>query len=174
MEQFWNLELPVVIGGCATIGALIIFIGGIILKALLSKAIAKLNLTKIAEDTVKNGTETLKQVSFKQTIQPIAECELVKIREEAVKMAKSFVTETNLKVDKLTQILIALCSYFDNSIGVSEEKKAEMHELIEEAKKEIENPVSESELKLENLQNLIAEEQTEWVVEEVEKSNVER
>ena len=84
------------------------------------------------------GINQIKNITFKNDIQPLVESELKKVYEYSIA-----VLETSLKAVKgqyghVIDVLEALAKYFDNSIGVSEDAKAELKEAIEEAKNSLE------------------------------------
>lgn len=132
LQQIWALICPYITG---------ISIGGIIsailygcLKGAFSKMINKINVEKIADEATKKGVDKIKTMSFKQSIQPLAESELKKITETANAYIDKSLKDVQEKYDHLIAIIEKLSAYFDNSIGVSESAKAELKEALTEAK----------------------------------------
>ena len=76
----------------------------------------------------------IKNVTFTQNIQPLVESSLTKITENANIYIKEEIDKVNANYSKLIKVLEALASYFDNSIGVSDDAKAKLHKAIDEAK----------------------------------------
>ena len=114
-------------------------ISGIIygaLKGAFNKTISKINVEKIADKATEKGVETVKKVSFTHNIQPIVEIELKKINENSTEVLKKELDKVNDNYNKIVNILEKQAAYFDNSIGVPEEKKAELKKAIAEAKNE--------------------------------------
>lgn len=114
-------------------------ISGIIygtLKGAFNKTISKINVEKIADKATEKGVERVKKVSFTHNIQPIVESELKKINENSTEVLKKELDKVNDNYNKIITILEKQAAYFDNSIGVPEEKKAELKKAIADAKNE--------------------------------------
>lgn len=105
------------------------------LKGAFNKTISKINVEKIADDATNKGIEKVKRISFEQSIQPIVESELKKITEAANEYIKASLAETQKRYDKLIAVLEKFYAYFDDSM-VSETKKQELKQALEEAKTE--------------------------------------
>ena len=105
------------------------------LKGAFNKIISKINVEKIADDATNKGIEKVKKISFEQSIQPIVESELKKITEAANEYIKTSLVETQKRYDKLIAVLEKFYAYFDDSM-VSETKKQELKQALEEAKTE--------------------------------------
>lgn len=131
-ETIWNYVLP--IGGGITVGGVIIAIGTIAIKSAMSKLMSKIDVEKVEKKAVDKGLEQLKTVTFKHSIQPLASSEFKKITETANEYIEDKLDAVDKKYDKLIECIDALASYFDNSIGVTEEKKERLHKAIEKAK----------------------------------------
>lgn len=139
LNQIWQFAGTIL--GSVTLGGIFsaIFYG--VLKGAFSKTVNKIDYEGIAEKATEKGIDKIKEVSFKQTIQPIAESELKKITEQANEYIDKALKETNENYNKLVDVIESLASYFDNSIGVPEEKIKELHESIEKAKTPIVKPI---------------------------------
>ena len=106
------------------------------LKGAFNKAIAKINVEKIADKATEKGVERVKKIAFTHDIQPLVESELVKINEKSTEVLKEELKKVSVKYDKVVTILEKLSAYFDNSIGVSEQAKTELKKALVNAKEE--------------------------------------
>lgn len=106
------------------------------LKGAFNKAIAKINVEKIADKATEKGVERVKKIAFTHDIQPLVESELVKINEKSTEVLKEELKKVSAKYDKVVTILEKLSAYFDNSIGVSEQAKTELKIALVNAKEE--------------------------------------
>lgn len=103
------------------------------LKGAFNKTISKINVESIADKATEKGIERVKKVSFTHNIQPLVESGLEKVNEKAVETLKEELIKLDNKYDNIINILEKQAAYFDNSIGVPEEKKAELKQAIAEA-----------------------------------------
>lgn len=131
LDQIWQYVLPV--GGGVTLGAMIIAVIVPIIKGVITKAVSKIDVEKIENTAVDKGLEKIKTVSFKQSIQPLCESELKKVTETANKYIKDQIDTMNENYTKLIVILTKLSAYFDNSIAVTEQAKAELKQALADA-----------------------------------------
>lgn len=134
LNSVWEYVLP--IGGGITIGAIVVAILTAILKGFTTKFTEKVNLQAIEQKAVDNGIEKLKNVSFKQTIQPIVESGLKKVSEEANARIDQHLTETEKRYQQLITIMEKFACYFDGAVGVSQEVKDDFHKAIADATNE--------------------------------------
>ena len=165
INQIWVWILSAV--GGLTLSSIITAISVAFIKGKIAKTIAKVNFEKIEENAVNKGLEKLKGVTFKHEIQPLVQSEIVKVNENAVKSLKNELKEIKAQYTHQTLILEKLAAYFDNSI-VSEAKKAELHQAIEEAKSAplyVESVVLEEKLKEEYKPQVRASKKEEIIVE---------
>lgn len=123
------------LGGISIAGILTAILYGCV-KGAFNKTISKINVEKIADKATEKGVERVKKVSFTHNIQPLVESELSKINEKSVEVMKESLKDVEAKYDKVIDILQGLASYFDNSIGVPEEKKVALKEILANAKNE--------------------------------------
>lgn len=130
--ELWQAIAPYFAG--VTISGLISAIIFGCLKGAFNKTINRLNVEKIAETATNKGVEKVKKISFEQSIQPIAESELKKITENANAYIEKQLKEVKLYHENTLLILEALAKYFDNSIGVPEETKANLKNVLTNAK----------------------------------------
>lgn len=103
------------------------------LKGAFNKTISKINIESIADKATEKGVERVKKVSFTHNIQPLVESELKKVNEHSVEVLKKELADVQAKYDNVINILDKLACYFDNSIGVAEEKKTELKQAIVKA-----------------------------------------
>lgn len=141
------------------------------LKSAFNRAIRKMNIEKICEDAYKKGfnagVERVREITFKHSIEPLVISNLQKSNEYSVAIVKEELGKTQAKYDKLVAIIEKLSNYFDNSIGVPEEKKAELKEAIANAKSnEICEQVIESE------QVVVEEQKSEKQAEKSPKKDI--
>lgn len=136
------------LGGISLAGIITAILYGCI-KGAFNKTISKINVQKIADEATEKGIEKVRKVSFTHSIQPLVESELKKINEKATEVLDKSVQELNTKFDNVILILERLSAYFDNSIGVSEQAKAELKKAIADAKNEVKT--AESVVEVENV-----------------------
>ena len=103
------------------------------LKGAFNKSISKINVESIADKATEKGIERVKKVSFTHNIQPLVESGLEKVNEKAVETLREELVKLDNKYNNIINILEKQAAYFDNSIGVPEEKKAELKQAIVEA-----------------------------------------
>ena len=131
LSTFWGWILTTV-GGISLAGIITAILYGC-LKGAFAKTVSKINVEKIAEKATEKGIERVKKVSFTHNIQPLVESELSKINEKSVEVMQETLKEVQEKYDQLIDILDGLAKYFDNSIGVPEDKKTALREKIAKA-----------------------------------------
>ena len=73
--------------------------------------INKINVEKIADEATKKGVDKIKTMSFKQSIQPLAESELKKITETANAYIDKSLKDVQEKYDHLIAIIEKLSAY---------------------------------------------------------------
>jgi len=134
LNQIWQAIAPYVAGVSVT-GILSAVIYGC-LKGAFNRTINKINVEKIAEKATDKGVQKVKTISFEHSIQPIVESELEKIDEKVAKQFKEELKKVQDNYDKLVTVLEKLSAYFDGSIGVSEQAKAELKQALADAKNE--------------------------------------
>ena len=131
LNELWVWILSAV-GGVSLSAVITAIIYGC-LKGAFNKTISKINVESIADKATEKGVERVKKVSFTHNIQPIVESELKKINESSVEVLKKELADVQDKYDNVINILEKLACYFDNSIGVADEKKAELKQAIAKA-----------------------------------------
>lgn len=136
LQQIWDTIAPYVTG--TTIGSIVM----IAVTTIIKSAIAKLGKKQdevfsskvVAKEVSNEMKDEIKNITFEQNIQPLVKSELKKVTEEANAYLKQQLKETQEGYNKLINCLEKLAAYFDNSIGVPDEAKAELKQAIEEAK----------------------------------------
>lgn len=140
------------VGGVSLAGILTAILWAV-LKGSFNRAIAKANLEKTQADAAEIAAEKavakIKNVSYKQSLQPVVESQLKKVTEEAQEMVKKELEEVNYQYTRLLAVLEALSKYFDNSIGVSDEAKENLKIAIASAKEMRVDERVEEEIKVE-------------------------
>ena len=139
LKHIWEIIAPYFSGGVA--GAIIGVIIIPFLKGTITKTTAKLNIDALLEkqdEAIENGVnkavDRVKDITFKQSIQPLVESELKKVGEAANAQVADSVKSIRESNAAVLAAMKALGAYFDDST-VSEEKKAAFHEIIESAEK---------------------------------------
>lgn len=160
LSKVWNYALP--IGSGVTIGAIVVFIAYICIKAMLKKFATKYNLSNQESELVSRiadkVVDKLKGTTLNGSLEPIAKSELMKITEVCQDNLRQELGQNAIEHSNIINILEKLSSYFDNSIGVGEDKKVELKQAIEKAKSH-ENALNSQEIVL-----------VEEVIEETEKT----
>ena len=105
----------------------------------------------IGEKAVEKSVDRIKEVGFKQNIQPVLDSGLEKVNEKSAEFIKQELAATQARYEKLIEVIKALAAYFDNSIGVSEEAKENLRNAIADAeiKPEIEETSEVNEIVVE-------------------------
>jgi hypothetical protein len=132
LSEIW-VWIATALGGVSLTGAIVGVICTV-LKGSFRKAISKINVEKIAETATEKGIERVKKISFTHSIQPLVESGLEKINEKSIELVKAELKEVRDGYNKIVDILDKLSSYFDDSIGVTEDKKKLLKNAIENAK----------------------------------------
>lgn len=167
LANIWNMIAPYVTNG-AIWGAIASILGACISRAIKkskNETTAALNTKVVANEVKKEIKDDIKNITFEQDIQPLVKSELKKVTEEANEYVKQQLKETQEGYNKLLNCLEKLSAYFDNSIGVSDEAKAELKQAIEEAKVPAE-PANTFETKV-----VVEEEQPKEIVIETKKAS---
>lgn len=131
LNTIWNYVLPV--GAGVTVGAIIVYLVAFIVKRIVNKAVNRIDEKRIAKDAADAAIDHVKTISFEQSIQPVCESELIKINEAANKYVDDTVKELKEQNTTLINLISILASYFDNAIGIPEEKKEAMRNALKKA-----------------------------------------
>lgn len=136
LANIWNMIAPYVTNG-AVFSAIASILGACIARAIKKSTTATttaLNTKIVANELKQEMKKEIKEISFEQNIQPLVQSELKKVTEEANTYLKQQLKETQEGYNKLLLCVEKLSAYFDNSIGVSDEAKAELKQAIADAK----------------------------------------
>lgn len=133
LNKIWNMVSPYLAG--ITLGGIVSCVFFCLFRFGFNKALNKVDQEKMVNSAIEGAKENIKQTTFKVDIQPVVLSEVVKATETMTTLITKTTEESNKAIkeqlDKLTAVVVALGDYFDDSIGVSEAKKAFYHEAVE-------------------------------------------
>lgn len=155
LNNAWNVVAPYLSG--ITLGGVLSAIFYALLKAGFTKTINKIDVEKIAKTATDKGVDRVKEISFKQSIQPLVESELRKVTEEANKYIEKELKEVKDEYQKIIDILEKQAQYFDNAIGVPQKTKDELKEAIKVARGEQLNDTEEIQVAFNEKEQIVAE-----------------
>ena len=142
LNKIWTFVRPYFIG--VSLGGITSALFYCLFKFSVNKALKKIDDKKLVDKAVNGAKEEVKKTTFEVNIQPIVLSEVKKVCEEIKEDANTKLIasneKTNEKLEKLENVVVALGNYFDDSIGVSEEKKKAFHKAVEELNTENEVP----------------------------------
>lgn len=172
---FWVITT---IGGGSLIG-LIVVVCIMVAKGKIAKFISQINVKQIYkevhEEAFKDVQNGIKEVVFKQNIQPVLESGLEKVNEKTDERLVKYIGNLEKKMDLLHEENKAFASYFDSSIGVTDEAKARMKKAIENYEKDMAEIEPANEQTIEVKEIIIEQPKTENNPQKTEKkSKVER
>lgn len=134
LKGIWNNVAPYFYG--ISIVGIVSSVFYCLFKFGFTKALNKIDTTKMENKCINAAKQEVKETTFKVSIQPIVQSEIKKATEEVVNLNKAELLKSNeelsQRLDKLTNVVIALGNYFDDSIGVSETKKQAFKEAVNE------------------------------------------
>lgn len=115
------------------------------------------SVENLVDKATNAGIDRIKNITFKNDIQPLVESELKKVYEYSIAVLETSLKAVQGQYGHVVEVLEALSKYFDNSIGVSDEAKAELKQAIEEAKNQatVTEPV-ESNINVAPVENNVA------------------
>ena len=128
------LYLGIGVGG-TTVGGIIVGIVIACVKGLSKRALAKLNVKQIAQDTVNETVGQVKKVVMTHSIQPLVASEIEKVNEKVDARLIEMCERVDKRLDKIVNIFDKFYDYFEDSM-VSDDKKKAMKTAIEDAKQE--------------------------------------
>lgn len=120
------------LGGVSVASIITAIIVGCV-KGGFNKAISKINVEEISERATNKVIEKVKEVSFKQSIEPIAKAELTKITEQANVFIEKAFEKTQEQYNKLLKVVESFAKYFENSVYITEEAKENLRKALKEA-----------------------------------------
>lgn len=175
MNSAWFWVVTAISG--ISLPSLIGMIVYVVVRGRIVKELAKINTEKIVADVSGKAIEgvigSVKELSFKQSIQPVVEKELKKILIEVQDIVNEELGAVKKRYDDILAVLEGLAKYFDNSIGVTDEAKAELRKAIEEAHKDKIEPEIVEEIKVEEI--IVDKPKTENKAEKTEnKAHIDR
>jgi hypothetical protein len=131
LNQIWVWVVAVFgfIAGSGIVGVIIAFLP----KLLANIVVKKIDIKKEQEKGFNEGVAQVKKVTFKHSIQPVVESELVKVTEKVDERIIKQNKEIKEQYNRIINVLDKFMAYFENSM-VSDEKKAELREALKEAK----------------------------------------
>ncbi len=114
-----------IIGGFS--GVSIIGIAILIFRAAISnvinKLIGKLAFKQFYDEVKQKSIDDLKQISFSQSLEPIAKSELEKINEKADERLNKEFQKLYKQNENILNVIKLFASYFDDSFMISNDKK---------------------------------------------------
>lgn len=132
LNKIWGIVAPYLAG--ISVGGVLTAIFYGVLKGAFNKTISKINVEKIANDATDKGIKKVEEISFKHSIQPLVNSELDKITEKANAYIQVEIGKIEEKYNNIINVLEKLSAYFDQSVFVNEETKAELKRAISIAK----------------------------------------
>ena len=134
LKSIWTNIAPYITG--ISIGGMVSCAYYCLFKFGFNKALNKIDTTKMENKCINAAKQEVKETTFKVSIQPIVASEIKKATEEITEYSKKELLKSNndlsQRLDKLTNVVIALGNYFDDSIGVSDTKKQAFKEAVNE------------------------------------------
>ena len=132
--QIWTWVASILAGlSVVGIGTAIIY-GAI--RGYIKKLIGKTSIKAVCTETIKETHKGMKAYTFTHNIQPVLESGLEKVNEKSAEFINTKTKQLEERYDKLLKVVEKLSAYFDNSIAVSDQAKAELKEAIAEAKED--------------------------------------
>lgn len=171
LTQVWTWIISI-LSGVTVAGIVSAIVYGCI-RGSFKRTIAKINIKDVCKETIKETLKDMKTITYTQNIQPLVESGLEKVNEKSAQFINEKNKQLEARYDKLIKIMEKLSAYFDNSIGVSEQAKAELKEAIKEAKQDTQPElIVEDEVVFEVEKVIPTENKEQEVVEE--KAKIER
>lgn len=163
-----------VVGGLSGVSILgiVILIFRSAISSIIQKTIQKLALKQLYDDVQKKAVEDLKEISFSQSLEPIAKSELEKINEKADERLNKEVQKLQNQYENILNVIKLFASYFDDSFMISNDKKEELKVLIENSKKPKQERVQEIKFEIKESQINNQEESFQKEVKEEIKNNI--
>lgn len=134
LTQIWTMIQPFLITAFSFLGAVLI---PVVTKAVLNKLLNKKDNNQFAETVAQNVTKELGGMVFSHDISPVVESSMIKIEEHAKHVLANEIKEMKTQYLVILEVLKQLSAYFDNSIGVSEEQKEKLKQVIEVAEQSV-------------------------------------
>jgi hypothetical protein len=139
LNTIWGYVLPYL---PVVINAIVSAFITIVIKKKVDKKLNTIDAEKVANQATEACLNKIKDVSFEHSIKPMAESELLKIREEAKLIVKDEIKEVVKGVNDTKEILQGLKTYFDDSAFISQDKKDNVQAIIDGTKEKVVEPVT--------------------------------
>ena len=145
-----NSVLAWVLGilGGVSFTAIGIFILRSVIISIGKKIAEKITLKKFHDELMEEHKKSVKEISFKQSIEPLVLSNLEKVNEKVDERLTRELKELKTRNDKLVNIIKCFASFFDDSYMVNAEKKQALQEAFEDYK--IIEPIQDQEIVVEN------------------------
>lgn len=158
-------------GGISIIGiAILIFRTAI--SNIINKVIGKLAFKQFYDEVKQKSIDDLKEITFSQSLEPIAKSELEKINEKADERLNKEVQKLQKQYENILNVIKIFASYFDDSFMISNEKKEELKVLIENSKKQKQERIQEIKLETKEVKINNQEKSHQEEVKEEIKNNI--
>lgn len=132
IQALWNTISPYLAG--ITIGGIISCLFYAFFSGSIKKFINKIQIGDMIQKTIDGTMERVKDLTISVELQPLVATELDRIKYEVSESNKELFYDVMNKMDNLINCFEKLAVYFDNSIGVPQEAKDDLHNAIDEAK----------------------------------------
>lgn len=132
LNDIWQQIAPYLAG--LSIGGILTAVISKVLLGGIEKLKNKLDIDATVQKCLDKTIEKTKEISFKQSIQPLVESELRKITEETGRYVEKYCGASDEKLSQIVKVLEKFSAYFDNSIGIPDSAKQELKDAIAEAK----------------------------------------
>lgn len=130
VNQIWSVIAPYLAG--ISVAGVVSTIFYAILNAAFRKTVNKIDVKKIVKESTDKGIEQVKEVTFKHSIQPVVNSELVKINEKADEHLEKAIQRLEKGYDKLVNVIDKLGAFYDDSM-IPNEKKEAFKQAVKEA-----------------------------------------
>lgn len=128
----WVVAVAGLIAGSGIVGLIVAMLP----KLITNIVIKKINIKQEKEKGFNEGIAQVKKVTFKHSIKPLVDARLDKIEDDAVEVLQKQNKEIKIQYNNIVNVLDKFLAFFENSL-VSEEKKEEMREALEVAKRPV-------------------------------------
>lgn len=140
METIFNVWQSVwawvvgIIGGIG-FGTIMTILLKSVLTGIAKKSAEKIALKDLYDKTLEESKKGLKQITFKQSIEPLVISEIEKVNEKVDARLTNELADLKRKNDLMLKALQKFASFFDDSYMVNAEKKEELKQVFEEYNK---------------------------------------
>lgn len=133
----WQSVWAWVVGaiGGVSFSVFMVFLLKTAITGIAKRTAEKLALKDLRDETIEESKKALKQITFKQSIEPLVVSELEKVNEKVDARLTNEVADLKRKNDLILKALQKFASFFDDSYMVNAEKKEELKQVFEEYNK---------------------------------------